>query len=53
MHIASFSPVYIHAVAHLSVDISIHNRDMCMHVLTRVNADTHVSTIEICVYIMI
>ena len=31
MHIALFDLVYIHAVAHLKVDISIYNRDICIH----------------------
>jgi len=46
MHIALFGPVYIHAVAHLKVDISIYNRDICIHAAVHLNIQ-FVSTIEI------
>ena len=37
MHIALFGPVYIHAVAHLKVDISIYNGDICIHAAVHLN----------------
>ena len=37
MHIALFGPVYIHAVTHLKDDISIHNRDLCIHAAVHLN----------------
>ena len=37
MNIALFGPVYIHAVTHLKDDISIHNRDLCIHAAVHLN----------------
>ena len=32
-----FGPVYINAVAHLKVDISIYNTDICIHAAVHLN----------------